>query len=164
MKNDLPKIARAKELRAMGLSLVATANAAGLDYETVLNVCSGIRPAVQLPDLPGMSMPYDIAPRRHPSACPDHTVAKIQEMRAARYTMAEISRVLGVGISTVSNYAPRRASTRPTGTDKREKVTPEIHREIHRLRFIEAMSYDKISAKLVLSKLTVRRYVRIPPQ
>jgi len=48
--------------------------------------------------------------------------------------------------------------------DKRAKVTPPVHAEIHRLRFVESMSCARIARKLELSELTVSRYVKIPPQ
>jgi len=157
-------IARAKELRAMGLSLLATASASGLDFETTLTVCHGIRPAVNLPDLPGLPIPADIAPRKHSAVCPATVIAQIRQMRQDRYTKAQIASALGVGLSTVANYAPIGPNTRPAGTDGRVKMTPETHREIHRLRFVEFLSYDKIAAKTGLGVLTVRRYAKIPPQ
>jgi len=85
-------------------------------------------------------------------------------MRQDAYTIAEIAHVLGVGLSTVKNYAPTRPSLRHTGADGRVKVTPETHREICRMRHVEFLSYDKIAAKTGLGVLTVRRYAKIPPQ
>ncbi len=129
-----------------------------------MNACQGIRPAVNLPDLPGMTMPADIAPRKHPSACPESVVATIRQMRQDRYTRDQIARALGVGVSTVVKYSPIGPNIRPAGADGRVKVTPETHRDIRRMRYVENLSYDKIAAKTDLGVDTVRRYAKIDPQ
>lgn len=111
-----------------------------------------------------MTIPADIAPMKHHGACPDHVIAQIRQMRQDRYTRTHIARTLGVSVSAVVKYAPIGPTTRPAGADGRVKMTPEIHREICRLRFIEFMSFDKIATKTGLSSLTVRRYAKIAPQ
>jgi DNA invertase Pin-like site-specific DNA recombinase len=161
-KADL--IARAVDLRMRGLSVLSVASALGMSYEAAMAACDGVEPPITLPDLPGVTVPTDIAPRKPQASCTEEVIAKIRQMREDRHTRANIARALGVSVATVANYAPFGQNTRPAGTDGRVKMTPETHREIHRLRFVEFLSYDKIAVKTGLSVITVRRYVKIPPQ
>lgn len=92
---------------------------------------------------------------------PADVLAKAREMRQDGHTYAHIAQSLGVGIWAVIKHA---GGNLPRVGDKRAKVTPAIHAEIHRLRFGESMSCARIARKLELSELTVSRYVKIPPQ
>lgn len=50
----LAQIARAVELRKVGLSVRAVADVTCLPRRVVVRACKGIQPAVELPDLPGL--------------------------------------------------------------------------------------------------------------
>lgn len=155
---------QAVHLRMKGLSPLAVASALGMSYADALEACSGVMPRITLPDLPGIKMPTDIAPRKSTEACPDSVIARIRQMRDERYSRKVIAEALGVSVATVANYAPFGQNARPNGADGRVKVSPEMHREIHHLRFTEHLSFDKIALKTGLSVLTVRRYAKIAPQ
>lgn len=156
------QITRAKELRALGLSLVATASAAGLTLAQTLDACAGIHPPIELPDLPGMRPPADIAPgQMRAERYSADVLAQARAMRQEAHTYASIAQALGVGVRAVIKHA---GGALPRVGDKRAKVTPTMHAEIHRLRFGQSMSCAKIARKLELSELTVSRYVKIPPQ
>lgn len=122
------RMERAVSLRMMGLSLLAVASSTGLTFGDVLTACEGVHPSISLPDLPGLKIPYDIAPPELAGKSKLEVVAEIRKMRAENYSTAAIAKATGVHASTVAKYAPA-----PYGQSK-QKCTPETVELIRQMR------------------------------